>query len=68
MATGHTKQAGQGTPPDHKKIRGEGDAAATVGDNRRAGDTDGNTAVGDPKAPRMTQPKANSRVHPKRTK
>ena len=57
------------TPTDHKKSRGEGDAAAQVGDNRRAGDTDGNKAIGNPKSPGVTQPdQTESHELPKRSK
>jgi len=44
------------TPNDHKKTEGEGNVAAQVGDNRRAGDTDGNKAVANPKSPGVTEP------------
>ena len=56
------------TSVKYKKLRVEEDPAAQGGDNRRAGDTDGNKAVGDHKSPGVTKPEAESREVPKRTK
>ena len=45
------------TPVERKKIRVEGDdGVAAVGDNRRAGDPDGNKTAGDSKEPGVTNP------------
>lgn len=44
------------TPVERKKVRFEGDAVAEAGDNRRAGDPDGNKTAGDGKEPGVTEP------------
>ena len=46
------------TPAERKKAQSEGDEAAEqVGDNRRAGDADGNKVDGDSKSPGVTSAK-----------